>query len=103
MARTRFTLILYFRRVAHKGACHTLSKAFFEINEDMVQTDDVKSTLNQWCFTIMTLINFEIMSVQRGVPSVHLSKPDRLAHNMQYNLLFSSLCVCPFFPKGLRN
>ena len=23
--------------VAHKAACHTLSKAFFEINEDMVQ------------------------------------------------------------------
>ena len=37
MARTRFALILYFHMVAHKGACHTLSKAFFEINEDMVQ------------------------------------------------------------------
>ena len=35
--RTRFALILYFRMVAHKAACHTLSKAFFEINEDMVQ------------------------------------------------------------------
>ena len=37
MVRTRFALILYFRMVAHKTACHTLSKAFFEIDEDMVQ------------------------------------------------------------------
>ena len=37
MVRTRFALILYFRMVAHKAACHTLSKTFFEINEDMVQ------------------------------------------------------------------
>ena len=37
MVQTRFALILYFRMVAHKAACHTLSKAFFEINEDMVQ------------------------------------------------------------------
>ena len=37
MLRTRFALILYFRMVAHQAACHTLSKAFFEINEDMVQ------------------------------------------------------------------
>ena len=31
------SVILYFRMVAHKAACHTLSKAFFEINEDMVR------------------------------------------------------------------
>ena len=37
MVRTRFALILYFRMVAHKAACHTLLKAFFLINEDMVQ------------------------------------------------------------------
>ena len=37
MVRTRFAVILYFRMVAHKAACHTLSKAFFEIDEDMVQ------------------------------------------------------------------
>ena len=37
MVRTRFALILYFRMVADKAACHTLSKAFFEIDEDMVQ------------------------------------------------------------------
>ena len=37
MVRTRFALILYFRMVAHKAACYTLSKAFFEISEDMVQ------------------------------------------------------------------
>ena len=36
MVRTRFALILYFCMVAHKAACHTLSKAFFEIDEDMV-------------------------------------------------------------------
>ena len=27
MVRTRFALILYFHMVAHKAACHTLSKA----------------------------------------------------------------------------
>ena len=37
MVRTRFALILYFSMVAHKAACHTLVKGFFEINEDMVQ------------------------------------------------------------------
>ena len=30
MVRTRFALILYFRMVAHKCACHTLSKAFLK-------------------------------------------------------------------------
>ena len=35
--RTRIALICYFRMVAHKAACHTLSKAFFEISEDMLQ------------------------------------------------------------------
>ena len=34
--RTRFALILYIRMVAHKAACHTLSKALFSINEDTV-------------------------------------------------------------------
>ena len=37
MVRTRFALILYFRMVAYKAACHTLSRVCFEINEDMVQ------------------------------------------------------------------
>ena len=38
MVRTRFALILYFRMVAHKATCHTLSEVFFfEIDEDMVQ------------------------------------------------------------------
>ena len=42
MVRTGFALILYFCMVAHKAACHTVSKVgrikgFFEINEDMVQ------------------------------------------------------------------
>ena len=37
MVRTRFALVLYFRMVAHKAACHTMSKAFLEINADMVQ------------------------------------------------------------------
>ena len=36
MVRTRLALILHFRMVAHKAACHTVSKAFFEINEDMM-------------------------------------------------------------------
>ena len=37
MVQTRFALILHFSKVAHKAACHTLSKAVFEIDEDMVQ------------------------------------------------------------------
>ena len=37
VVRTRCALILYFRTVARKAACHTLSKAFFEIMEDMVR------------------------------------------------------------------
>ena len=36
MVQTIVALILYFRLVAHKAACHTLSKVFY-INEDMVQ------------------------------------------------------------------
>ena len=35
MVRTTFALILYFHLKAHKAACHTLSKIFY--NEDMVQ------------------------------------------------------------------
>ena len=35
--QTRFALILYFNMVAHKAACNTLIKGFFEINEDMEQ------------------------------------------------------------------
>ena len=30
LVRTRFALILYFCMVAHKAACHTLSKAFLK-------------------------------------------------------------------------
>ena len=30
MVRTRFALILYFRMVSHKAACHILSKAFLK-------------------------------------------------------------------------
>ena len=30
MVRTRYALILYFRMVANKVACHTLSKAFLK-------------------------------------------------------------------------
>ena len=37
MAQTRFALILYFCVVACKTVWHTLSNAFFEIYEDMVQ------------------------------------------------------------------
>ena len=37
VARTRFSLILYFRTVAHKTACYTLSNAIVEIYEDTVR------------------------------------------------------------------
>ena len=38
MVRTRFALILYFRMVAHKAACHFFVKGSFEINEDVVHS-----------------------------------------------------------------
>ena len=37
MVRTRFSLILNFRMVAHKAACQTLSKAFLKSVKIMVQ------------------------------------------------------------------
>ena len=45
MVRTRFALIFYFRMVTHKAVWHTLSKAFFEINEDMVQIQPMLEVL----------------------------------------------------------
>ena len=33
MVRTRFALIVYIRMVAHKAACHTLTKAFLKSME----------------------------------------------------------------------
>ena len=35
MTQIRLALMLHFFMVAHKAACQTLSKAFFEIYEDM--------------------------------------------------------------------
>ena len=49
MARTRFTLILYFRMVAHGVACRTLSKAFFEIYEDIVQIQQSSEVEDLFC------------------------------------------------------
>ena len=37
MVRTRFALIFFFRMVAIKAARHTLSKACFEVIEDMIK------------------------------------------------------------------
>ena len=37
MVRTRFTLMLYFHMVAHKGCMPYSVKGFFETNGDMVQ------------------------------------------------------------------
>ena len=37
MTWIRFVLMLYFFMVAHKAACQTLSKAFFEVYENMVE------------------------------------------------------------------
>ena len=37
MARMMLALMLYFLIVAHKASCHTLSKAFLEVYEDMVE------------------------------------------------------------------
>ena len=34
---TRIKLVLMLYLVAHKAACQTLSKAFFEVYEDMVE------------------------------------------------------------------
>ena len=37
MTWIRFVLMLYLFMVAHKAACQTLSKAFFEVYEGMVE------------------------------------------------------------------
>ena len=37
MARMMLVLMLYFLIVAHRDSCHTLSKAFFEVYEDIVR------------------------------------------------------------------
>ena len=41
MVRTRFALILYFRMVAHKAACHTLSKAFLKSMKTMADVGGI--------------------------------------------------------------
>ena len=46
MARTRFALILYFRMVAHKAACHTLSKAFLNQRRHGTDSADVGGTFH---------------------------------------------------------
>ena len=56
MARSRFVLVLYFRMVADKAACHMLSKATVEISEDIVQ---ILSTLE----VPSTFIIFEVKNV----------------------------------------
>ena len=37
MTWIRLVLMLYFFMIAHKAACQTLSKAFLEVYEDMVE------------------------------------------------------------------
>ena len=44
--RTRFALILYFRVVAHKAACHILSKACFNQYRHGTVSADVEGTFH---------------------------------------------------------
>ena len=46
MVRTRFALILYFRMVAHKAACHTLSKAFLKSMKTRTDSAGVGGTFH---------------------------------------------------------
>ena len=46
MVRTRFALILYFRMVAHKAACHTLSNAFGNQSKHGTDSGDVGGTFH---------------------------------------------------------
>ena len=46
MVRTRFALILYFRIVAHKAACDTLSKAFLKSMVQVMLMLEVLFTLD---------------------------------------------------------
>ena len=46
MVQTRFALILCFRMVAHKAACHTLSKAFLNQWRHGTDSADVGDTLH---------------------------------------------------------
>ena len=44
--RTRFALIVYFRMMAHKAACHTLSKVFFKLMKNGTDFADVGGTFH---------------------------------------------------------
>ena len=44
--RTRFALILDFRMVANKAACHTLSKAFLNQGRHNTEYADVRGTFH---------------------------------------------------------
>ena len=59
MVRTRFALILYFRMVAHKAACHTLSKAFFLIsNLPKNQAAPIEMVISDFFRILKTFIAF---------------------------------------------
>ena len=86
MVRTKFALILYFRMVTHKAACHTLSKAFFEIDEDMVQILLVMEVL----FTQDSEVEDLFCGASSG------SEPSLFFHNYFFSLGFLSLFKITF-------
>ena len=57
MVRTRFALILYFRMVAHKAACHTLSSAFLKSMNETPRSVQIVADLNDLRPEIMYLMN----------------------------------------------
>ena len=60
MVRTRFALILYFRMVAHKAACHTLSKAFLKLMKTCSTISRKKLCVNVLLHQFSTYIRFFI-------------------------------------------
>ena len=46
MVQTRFALMLFFCMVAHKAACHTLSKAFLKSIKHGTDSADVGGTFH---------------------------------------------------------
>ena len=81
MVRTRFAQVLYFRMVTHKAACHTLSTAFFEINEDMVRI--------LLMLEVLFTQDFKVEDLFYGAPSG--SEPSLFFSNYFFSLEFKPI------------